>query len=91
MTTDDALVSRLLSLYFQFEYIRARPFQKALFLDDLVQGKTDFCSPLLVNCILANAAVGIFPLRFRCPQLVKVELPADDSPLGTLAWSYKRP
>lgn len=57
VTTDDALVSRLLAVYFQFEYPRTRLFQKDLFLDDLAQGRTTFCSSLLVNCILANAAV----------------------------------
>jgi len=57
VTTDDALVSKLLAIYFQFEYPRTRLFQKDLFMDDLVQGRTSFCSSLLVNCILANAAV----------------------------------
>lgn len=57
VTNDDALVSRLLAVYFQFEYSRTRLFQKDLFLDDLVRGRRRFCSPLLVNCILANAAV----------------------------------
>jgi hypothetical protein len=57
VTTDNALVSKLLAVFLQYEYPRTRVFQKDLFLDDLVQGKTDFCSSLLVNCILANAAV----------------------------------
>jgi hypothetical protein len=57
VTADDALVSNLLAIYFQFEYPRTRYFQKDLFLDDLARGKTNFCSSLLVNCILANAAV----------------------------------
>ncbi|KAL1842456.1 hypothetical protein VTJ49DRAFT_5193 [Mycothermus thermophilus] len=59
VTGDDALVARLLGIYFQFEYPRTRIFQKDLFLDDLAQGKTNFCSSLLVNCILANAAHGL--------------------------------
>lgn len=57
VTTDNALVSKLLAIFFQYEYPRICIFQKDLFLDDLVRGKTDFCSSLLVNCILANAAV----------------------------------
>ncbi len=59
VTTDDALVAKLLGIYFQHEYPRTPPFQKDLFLDDLVQGNTTFCSPLLVNAILANAAVSL--------------------------------
>jgi hypothetical protein len=59
VTTDNALVSRLLAIYFQFEYSRTRFFQKDLFLDDLVRGRNRFCSPLLVNVILANAAVSL--------------------------------
>ncbi|KAK3898034.1 nitrogen assimilation transcription factor nirA [Staphylotrichum tortipilum] len=59
VTSDDALVAKLLGIYFQHEYPRTPPFQKDLFLDDLVQGNTTFCSPLLVNAILANAAHGL--------------------------------
>ncbi|KAL2148920.1 hypothetical protein VTH82DRAFT_1606 [Thermothelomyces myriococcoides] len=59
VTSDDSLVSKLLSIYFQFDYTRSRCFHKDLFLDDLVHGATDFCSPLLVNCVLANAAHGL--------------------------------
>jgi hypothetical protein len=60
VTTNDALVSKLLAIYFQYEYAATRMFQKDLFLDDLARGNTastSFCSPLLVNAILANAAV----------------------------------
>lgn len=57
VTADDALVSKLLAIYFQFDYPRTHQFQKDLFLDDLVRGKGGFCSSLLVNCILASAAV----------------------------------
>ncbi|KAH6621622.1 hypothetical protein B0J18DRAFT_432974 [Chaetomium sp. MPI-SDFR-AT-0129] len=59
VTVDDGLVAKLLSIYFQFEYSRTRLFLKDLFLDDLVKGKTNFCSALLVNCILANVAHGL--------------------------------
>lgn len=59
VTTDDALVANLLGIYFQYEFPRARPFQKDLFLDDLARGHTRFCSPLLVNAVLANAAHGL--------------------------------
>jgi hypothetical protein len=71
VTNDDGLVSRLLAVYFQFEYSRTRLFQKDLFLDDLVRGRRRFCSPLLVNCILANAAVRWPLLRHASYQLKK--------------------
>lgn len=57
VTTDDALVSKLLAIYLQFDYPTSPCFQKDLFLDDLVNGRTDFCSSLLVNSILATGAV----------------------------------
>ncbi|GAB1312659.1 Zn(2)-C6 fungal-type domain-containing protein [Madurella fahalii] len=59
VTTDDALVSRLLSLYLQFDYPTSPCFQKDLFLDDLARGSTGFCSSLLVNAILATGAHGL--------------------------------
>jgi len=63
VTSDDALVAKLLGIYFQHEYPKTPPFQKDLFLDDLVRGNTTFCSPLLVNAILANAAVSWMCVR----------------------------
>ncbi|KXX83211.1 Nitrogen assimilation transcription factor nirA [Madurella mycetomatis] len=59
VTTDDALVSKLLAIYLQFDYPTSPCFQKDLFLDDLVNGRTDFCSSLLVNSILATGAHGL--------------------------------
>lgn len=85
VTANNALVSKLLAIFFQFEYPRTRVFQKDLFLDDLARGKTNFCSSLLVNCILANAAVG------SCYSTRNVTA-ADDETFGNnLAWSCKRP
>jgi hypothetical protein len=57
VTTDDALVPKLLAIYFQYEYAATRMFQKDVFLDDLARGNTtsnSFCSPLLVNGILEH-------------------------------------
>jgi hypothetical protein len=59
VTSDDDLVRKLLGIYFQFEYPRNRFFAKEPFLDDLANGEMRFCSPLLVNAILANAAVSL--------------------------------
>ncbi|KJZ73898.1 hypothetical protein HIM_06791 [Hirsutella minnesotensis 3608] len=58
VTDDDELVARLLGLYLQWEFPLFQFFQKDLFLDDLVSEQKRFCSPLLVNAILASAAHG---------------------------------
>ncbi len=75
VTTDSGLVSRLLAIYFQYEYPGTRILQKDLFLDDLVRGntgKSSFCSPLLVNAILANAAVSPRTTHDSWPALTMV-------------------
>lgn len=57
VTSDNGLVAKLLAIYFQWEFPIFQFFQKDLFLDDLVAGRTRFCSSLLVNAILASASV----------------------------------
>lgn len=61
---DTLLMSELLTSYFQQGYLISIPFQKDLFLEDLVSDRyqpagneVKNCSPLLVNAILAMAAV----------------------------------
>lgn len=54
---DDALMREILEIWFRCEYQFTAVFQKDLFLEDLAAGKTEFCSPLLVNIILAYASV----------------------------------
>ncbi|KAF3003580.1 hypothetical protein E8E13_006619 [Curvularia kusanoi] len=51
----DKLLRQLLRSFFQFAYAEWFPFHKDLFLSDMVTGRTEFCSPLLVNAVLANA------------------------------------
>ncbi|CAI6096720.1 unnamed protein product, partial [Clonostachys chloroleuca] len=60
---DTLLMSELLTSYFQQGYLISIPFQKDLFLEDLVSDRyqpagneVKNCSPLLVNAILAMAA-----------------------------------
>ncbi|VUC34628.1 unnamed protein product [Clonostachys rosea] len=60
---DTLMMSELLASYFQQGYLISIPFQKDLFLEDLVSDRnkpseyeTKHCSPLLVNAILATAA-----------------------------------
>ncbi len=53
--SDNKLLRRLLRGFFQHAYAEWFPFHKDLFLSDMVSGKGNFCSALLVNAILANA------------------------------------
>jgi hypothetical protein len=65
VTDDDDLVSHLLSLYFTWDY----PFYTVLDRDVFVrhmqsrQLDSDFCSPFLVNIILAHACVSLLHSR----------------------------
>lgn len=54
---DDVLMRDVLSAWFHNEYSFTSIVQKDLFLDDMAAGRHDFCSPLLVNTILAYACV----------------------------------
>lgn len=60
VSSNDVLMRQLLSYFFRCEYSFECLFQKNLFLEDLVSGKTRFCSSLLVNAILAYACVRFF-------------------------------
>jgi hypothetical protein len=51
--TDDALMRKLIRAYFLYEYDWFTFFHKDYFLDDMLAGSNTFCSPLLVNAILA--------------------------------------
>jgi hypothetical protein len=61
VTDDDAFVSHLITLYFTWQQPTFRWVDRDLFLADMRAGKTGsrFCSPLLVNIILAVACVSI--------------------------------
>jgi hypothetical protein len=50
---DDELFRQLLGAFFIFIYPSWYPLHKNLFLEDLAAGRTQFCSPLLVNVLLA--------------------------------------
>jgi hypothetical protein len=66
VSTDDDLMRSLLKLYFQHEYPFFICFQKDLFLADMLTGSTRYCSPLLVNVILAQACVSAPPISLKC-------------------------
>jgi hypothetical protein len=53
--SSDELFRQLLRSFFQYAYPEWFPFHKDLFLSDMVANRAEFCSPLLVNAVLANA------------------------------------
>jgi hypothetical protein len=57
ITDSDRLVSHLLSLYFTWDHPCYTWFDQHLFLADMIAGQSRFCSPLLVNAVLALACV----------------------------------
>lgn len=59
VTADNDLVSHLVSLYFTWDHPCGQYIDQALFLEHMKQGDLDsqFCTPLLVNSLLAMASV----------------------------------
>ncbi|KAA8645603.1 hypothetical protein EYZ11_010704 [Aspergillus tanneri] len=57
ITQDSGLVSHLVSLYFTWDYPFHAFLDREVFLTHMVSGnvKSEFCSPFLVNALLANA------------------------------------
>ena len=55
VTRDAAFVEHLLSLYFCWAHPYYVLFSKELFLDDMAKGQSKYCSPLMVNALLAFA------------------------------------
>ncbi|KAI1744752.1 fungal-specific transcription factor domain-containing protein [Xylaria scruposa] len=53
ITNDSNLVQHLLALYFCWEYPTFASLSKEHFLKDYVQGRHRYCSPILVNALLA--------------------------------------
>ncbi|KAG7425123.1 Nitrogen assimilation transcription factor nirA [Fusarium oxysporum f. sp. raphani] len=53
VNADDDLMRTLIRAYFIYEYDWFTFFHKDYFLDDMLAGSSTFCSPLLVNAILA--------------------------------------
>ncbi|KAI0190389.1 fungal-specific transcription factor domain-containing protein [Xylaria flabelliformis] len=53
ITNDSALVQHLLALYFCWEYPTFASLSKEHFLRDYQQGRHRYCSPILVNALLA--------------------------------------
>lgn len=55
--SDDKLFRRLISAYFYYPHPWGPFVHKDLFLEDMAAGRTRFCSPLLVNAMLAVGVV----------------------------------
>ncbi|KAJ8121381.1 hypothetical protein O1611_g10119 [Lasiodiplodia mahajangana] len=53
ITSDSALVQHLLALYFCWEYPTFASLSKEHFMRDYVHGRHRYCSPILVNALLA--------------------------------------
>jgi hypothetical protein len=76
--SDNGLSQRLLRSFFLHAYSESFPFHKDLFLSDMVNGSTDFCSPLLVNVVMAYAC----HTYLRLPDRARHWLP------GTLTYRF---
>ncbi|KFA52967.1 hypothetical protein S40293_10150 [Stachybotrys chartarum IBT 40293] len=55
VSSDDNLIREVLKFYFLYEFPSAPFFHKDLFLDDMLAATGRFCTPLLVNAVLAHA------------------------------------
>ncbi|ORY56144.1 uncharacterized protein BCR38DRAFT_120679 [Pseudomassariella vexata] len=65
VSSDNALLRALVEIYFVFEFPFHPFFHKELFLDDLLNDRHRFCSPLLVNAVLAAAWHGYSGIKTR--------------------------
>lgn len=67
VTTDSNLLIELMSAWTTCEYNYYHYIDREAFLDDMASGRTDYCSALLVNALLASACVCIhrIPLSSR--------------------------
>lgn len=61
ISDDDVFLTNLLEVYFLYEFPLWPCFHKDHFLDDMIAGRTDYCSPLLVNTILTAGCVSAYP------------------------------
>lgn len=59
MVIENGLFARIISTYLTWDHPPWRLFDEDLFVDDLVAGRANHCSTLLVNAILAYGCVSI--------------------------------
>lgn len=69
VTDDDDFVSHLISLYFTWDYPFYAFLDRDVFIKHMISRNlmSDYCSPFLVNAILASACVSLlaFPFQYR--------------------------
>ncbi|KAI1213704.1 uncharacterized protein F4807DRAFT_449741 [Annulohypoxylon truncatum] len=65
VSSDNPMLRMLLQIYFVFEFPFHPCFHKDFFLEDMFIGITRFCSPLLVNAVLATAWHGYTRMKNR--------------------------
>jgi hypothetical protein len=63
--SDDTLMRSLLGVFLRCEYHVTTAFHKDYFLEDMVAQRDEFCSPLLVNAVLAYSCVRATARPFR--------------------------
>jgi hypothetical protein len=68
ISDDDIFLTSLLECYFLYEFPLWPCFHKDHFLDDMTAGRSDYCSPLLVNTILTAACVSLHPHLLCSPR-----------------------
>lgn len=59
VTENNTVIANLISLYISWDHATLRVLNEDYFLDELVSGGTDYCSPMLVNAMLCAASVRI--------------------------------
>ncbi|KAI0390706.1 hypothetical protein F5Y17DRAFT_471455 [Xylariaceae sp. FL0594] len=57
VTANDNVLANLISLYLSWDHATMRLFDEDYFLDQIAAGQTEYCSPLLVNSLLATASL----------------------------------
>ncbi|KAH7014130.1 uncharacterized protein B0I36DRAFT_338299 [Microdochium trichocladiopsis] len=65
VSKDDVLMRNLLTSYFKNEYTCHATFHIDYFLEDMATGRSDACSSLLVNAVLAHACSTYLPFEDR--------------------------
>lgn len=65
VTNNTGLLVSILSSWTTHEYSYYHYLDRGAFLEDMASGRTDFCSELLVNAVLATGGVSTSPSMFQ--------------------------
>ncbi|KAF9737088.1 C6 transcription factor [Paraphaeosphaeria minitans] len=83
VTKDTRFLALLMTLWHKWEYSYYHYLDWDIFLDDLSSGRTDFCSELLVNAVLASAS-------FHSSLVKNRSKPFGDSLITRFYWEARR-